>query len=115
MCLFSVLSLQGWEEVRDALHVIIRNHPLPLRAATLPVGLGVRHRTDPRQGEEGLQTAVGAQQDVRVEAVADHQAALRPHAELGGHAVKHEVVGFAHCLGPTLGCRLHGLQQAARP
>lgn len=77
------------------------------------MGLGVLHRADPREGEEGLQAAVGAQHDVRVEAVTHHQAALTVHAELGGHAVEHEVVGFAHCLSLALGRRLHGLQQAA--
>lgn len=77
------------------------------------MGLGVRHGADPREGEEGLEAAVGAQHDVRVEAVAHHQAAAGVHAELGGHAVEHEVVGLAHRLGLALGCRLHGLQQAA--
>lgn len=77
------------------------------------MGLGVRHGADPREGEEGLEAAVGTQHDVRVEAVAHHQAAAGVHAELGGHAVEHEVVGLAHRLGLALGCRLHGLQQAA--
>lgn len=88
---------------------------MPLRAAALPVGLSVRQRANPRQGQEGLQAAVGAQQDIGVQAIPDHQAALSLHAELGGHTVEHEVVGLAHRLGPTLGCCLHSLQQAARP
>ena len=108
-----VSSLQSRKEVSDALHVIIWHHPLPLRAAALLVGLGVRHSADPREREQGLEAAVGAQHDVCVKAVAHHQAALAFHAELGGHAVKHEVVGFAYCLGLALGCCLDGLQQAA--
>lgn len=106
-------SLQRGQQVSDALHVIIRHHPLPLRAAALLMGLGVLHRADPREGEEGLQAAVGAQHDVRVEAVAHHQAAAGVHSELGGHAVEHVPVGFAHRLGLALGGGLHGLQEAA--
>lgn len=86
---------------------------MPLRAAALLVGLGVSHSADPREGEEGLQAAVGAQHDVRVEAVAHHQAAVGVHAKLGGHAVKHVVVGFAHSLSLALGSGLNSLQQAA--
>ena len=78
------------------------------------MALGVGHGADPRQGQEGLQATVGAQHDVRVQTVSDHQATLPFDAELRGHAVEHEVVWFAHRLGLTLGCRLHGLQQAAR-
>lgn len=77
------------------------------------MGLSVSHGADPCEGEEGLQAAVGAQLDVRVEAVADHQAAAGVHAKLGGHTVEHVVVGFAHSLGLALRCCLHGLQQAA--
>ncbi len=77
------------------------------------MGFRVCHGADPRQGEEGLQAAVGAQHDVRVEAVAHHQAAVADHAVLRGHAVEHEVVGFAHRLGLVLGCCLDGLQEAA--
>lgn len=109
----AVSSLQSWEKVCDALHVIIRHHPLPLRTAALLVGLGVSHSADTREGEEGLQAAVGAQHDVCVEAVAHHQAAAGVHAKLGGHTVEHVVVGFAHSLGLALGGCLDGLQQAA--
>lgn len=77
------------------------------------MGLSIRHGADPRQGEEGLQATVGAEQDVRVEAVADHQAAVAVHTELGGHAVEHEGVGFAHRLGLALGGCLHSQQEAA--
>ncbi|KAA8581806.1 hypothetical protein FQN60_003387 [Etheostoma spectabile] len=83
----------SWKKLRDALHVIIRHHPLPLHAAALLMGLGVRHCADPCEGEKGLQAAVGAQHDVRVQAVAHHQAAVGVHGKLGGHAVEHEVVG----------------------
>lgn len=106
-------SLQSWKEVCDALHVEVRHHPLSLRAAALLMGLSLRYGADPREGEEGLQAAVGAKQDVRVEAVADHQAAVGVHTELGGHAVEHEVVGFTHGLGLALGCCLHSQQEAA--
>lgn len=75
--------------------------------------LGVGHGADPRQGQQGLQATVGAQHDVGIKAVPDHQASLPLHAELSGQAVEHEVVGFAHRLGLTLGGRLHSLQQAA--
>lgn len=109
----AVSSLQSRKEVCDALHVIIRHHPLPLHAAALLMGLGVCHSADPRQSEERLQAAVGAEQDVRVEAVADHQAAVAVHPEFGGHTLEHEVVGFAHRLGLALGCCLDGQQEAA--
>lgn len=107
------LSLQGWENVSNALHVVVWHHPLPLGAATLQVALGFGHRADPGQGEEGFQATVGAQLDVRVEAVAHHQAAGGVHAVLGGHALKHVLVGFAHRLGLALSGGLHSLQQAA--
>lgn len=86
---------------------------MPLSAAALLVVLGFGHGADPSQGEEGLEAAVGAQHDVCVEAVADHEATLRHHAVLGGHALEHVVVGFAHRLGLALGCGFHSLQQAA--
>lgn len=105
--------LQGWKQVCDALHVIIRHHPLPLCTAALLMGLSIGQSAHPSEGEEGLQAAVRAQHDVCVEAVAHHQTAFGVHAELGGHAVEHVVIGLAHCLGPALGCRLNGLQQAA--
>lgn len=107
------LSLQRWKNVSDALHVVVWHHGLPLRAATPQVALGFGHRADPGQGEQGLQAAVGAQLDVRVQAVAHHQAAGGVHAVLGGHALEHVPVGFAHRLGLALGSCLHGLQQAA--
>lgn len=78
------------------------------------MALGLGHGADPGQGEQGLQAAVGAQLDVRVEAVAHHQAAGGVHSVLGGHALKHVLVGFAHRLGLALGGGLHSLQQAAR-
>lgn len=108
-----VSPLQSRKKVCDALHVIIWHHALPLHTAALLIGLSVSHSADPREGEEGLQAAVGAQLDVRVEAVAYHQAAVGVHAKLGGHTVEHVVVGFAHSLGLALCCCLHGLQQAA--
>lgn len=107
-------SPQGRQQVRNALHVIIGHHPLPLRAAALPIGLSLGHRADAGEGEERLEAAVGTQHDVRVQPVAHHQAAAGLHGELGGHAVKHEAAGFAHCGGLALGCRLNCLQEAAR-
>lgn len=77
------------------------------------MGLSICHSADPRKSEESLQAAVGAHLDVCVKTVAHHQAALAVDAELGGHAIEHVVVGFAHCVGLALGRCLHRLQQAA--
>lgn len=108
-----LLSLQSWKNVSDALHIVVWHHRLPFSAAALQVALGLSHCADAGQGEEGLQTAVGAQLDVRVQAVAHHQAAGGVHTVLGGHTLKHVLVGFAHRLGLALGGRLHSLHQAA--
>lgn len=107
-------SLQGRQDVSDALHVVIGHHGLPLGTAARPVFLSVSQGADPREGEEGPQAAVGAQQDIRVQPVPHHQAAARLHGELGGHAVEHVVAGLADGVGLALGRRLHRLQQAAR-
>lgn len=107
-------SLQGWQNVGDAFHVVIGHHPLPLGTAALPVVLGISQGADAREGEEGLQATVGAQQDVRVQPVPHHQAAARLHTELGSHAVEHVVAGFAHGVGMALGRCLHSVQQAPR-
>lgn len=78
------------------------------------MGVSVRHGADPCEGQERLQAAVGAQLDVCVETISHHQATLAFNAKLGGHAVKHVVVGFAYCVSLALGRCLHRLQQAAR-
>lgn len=75
--------------------------------------LSISQGADAREGEEGLQPAVGAEHDIRVQPVPHHQAAARLHAELGSHAVEHVVAGFAYGVGMALSRRLHGLQQAS--
>lgn len=106
-------SLEGRQDVSDALHVVIRGHGLPLRTAALLVLLSVTQGADTREGEEGFQATLGAQQDIRVQPVPHHQAAARLHTKLGSHTIKHEVAGFAYGVGTALSRCLHSLQQAS--
>ena len=108
------LPLEKGQEIGDALHVVVGDHLLPLGTPAALVGLGVRQRVHPRQGEHRLQATVGAEHDVSVQAVAHHHAAAAVQAALRRHAVHHEAVGLAHLLRLPLGRHLHRGHQAAR-
>lgn len=106
-------SLQGWQNVSNAFHIVIRHHPLLLHTAALLMFLRISQGVDTCEGQEGLQATIGAQHDVRVQPVPYHQAAARLDSKLGRHAVEHVVAGFAYSVGLALSCCLHSLQQAS--
>lgn len=70
---------------------------------------------DPSESEEGGQAAGVAHEDVCVQAVTNHDCALRVNLKLAGHTLKHETAGLAHNEGFPLRSCLHCLDEAARP
>lgn len=86
--------LQRLQEIRHGLHHVIGHTVLLLRRLAVSVSVRLLQRGDAREREDGRKPAVGAEQNVRLQAVADHQRARRIQVELTGDALVHEAAGL---------------------
>ena len=103
-----------FDKIANGFHHVIWHEVHLLWVVTVLIALGLFHGGHPCQSKHGVQATLSPKQDVRLQAIANHNGLGWVQAELACHAIKHEAARLAnHYSRPAAG-RFHGSREAPR-